>query len=78
MSDKQKLVTPESFSEAVLVRAMEMKETLLESLSFVVDDLDIDEDTVKKMVTPPLYSRLEAECNDSRLLKDKPRSKKLI
>lgn len=78
MSEQQKLITPESFSEAVMIRAMNHKETLLESMAHVVEELDIDEDNVRKMVTPPLFSRLEAECNDSRLLKDKPRSKKLI
>ncbi|AYP28403.1 putative later promoter transcription factor [Serratia phage vB_SmaA_3M] len=78
MSSPQKLITPESFSEAVMVRAMDKKETLLESMAHVVEELDIDEASIKKMVTAPLYSRLEAECNDSRLLKDKPRSKKLI
>lgn len=78
MCDQNKLITPETFSESVLIRSFEKKESILESLTFIVEELDIDEDAVKKMVTPPLLSRLEAECHDHRLLKNRPRSKKLI
>lgn len=77
MFEEKILITPEIFSERVLIRSQEHKESILESLTVITEQLDLEEDVVKKLVTAPLYSRLEAECSDSRLLKIRNRSKKL-
>lgn len=76
MSD-DKLITPELFSERVLLRSQETKESILESLAALTQELDLEEEVVKKLITPPLHSRLEAECQDNRLLKTRRRSTKL-
>lgn len=75
---EDKVVSPEAFSERVLLRSKATNETILESLAAVVEDLDLEEESVKKMITPPLLSRLEAECADNRLIKSIGKSKKLI
>lgn len=73
-----KIIEPEYFSTLVLNRAYDTAQTLLETLVLVTEELDIDEDKVKRLITAPLMSRLEAECADSKLLKVRCRSKKLI
>lgn len=77
-NDAAQMVTPDVFSERVLMRSVQTQETILESMTALCDELDIDEVRVKKMLTPPLLSRLTAECQDAGLLKDKIRSKKLV
>lgn len=81
MSDKNfpvQVLTPESFSETVLLRASRTKDTILETLVAVCEENDIDETKVRKMITAPLLSRLTAECSDARLIKDALKSKKLV
>ena len=81
MSDEKQpalVMTPELFSEIVLLRAAQTKDTILETLAAVCEENDIDETKVKKMITAPLLSRLTAECSDARLIKDVLKSKKLI
>ena len=72
------VLTPDSFSEMVLLRAAGSKETLLETLAIVCEEHDICESKVKKMITAPLLSRLTAECSDARLIKGVLKSKKLV
>lgn len=74
---EDKVMTAEAFSERVLLRSLTANESILESLAAVVQDLDLEEESIKKLITPPLYSRLEAECADNRLIKNFKRSKKL-
>lgn len=81
MSDEKspaQVLTADSFSEAVLLRAARTKESILETLAIVCEEHDIDETKVRKMITAPLLSRLTAECSDARLIKDTLKSKKLI
>lgn len=81
MSDEKQpalVMTPELFSEIVLLRATQTKDTILETLAAVCEENDIDETKVKKMITAPLLSRLTAECSDARLIKDVLKSKKLV
>lgn len=81
MSDEKlpaQVLTPESFSETVLLRASRTKDTILETLAAVCEENDIDETKVRKMITAPLLSRLTAECSDARLIKDALKSKKLV
>lgn len=81
MSDEKPLaqvLTPDSFSEMVLLRASGSQETILEALTAVCEANDIDETKVRKMITAPLLSRLTAECSDARLLKGGLKSKKLV
>lgn len=81
MSDENlpaQVLTPESFSETVLLRASRTKDTILETLAAVCEENDIDESKVRKMITAPLLSRLTAECSDARLIKDALKSKKLV
>lgn len=81
MSDQNlpaQVLTPESFSETVLLRASRTKDTILETLAAVCEENDIDETKVRKMITAPLLSRLTAECSDARLIKDALKSKKLV
>ncbi|MDF4164655.1 late promoter transcription accessory protein [Escherichia coli] len=81
MSDEKQpalVMTPELFSEIVLLRAAQTKDTILETLAAVCEENDIDETKVKKMITAPLLSRLTAECSDARLIKDALKSKKLV
>ncbi|AER70187.1 late promoter transcription accessory protein [Salmonella phage SPHG3] len=80
MSDQQiaQVLTPDSFSELVLMRASQRKESILETMASVCEEYDIEEAKVKKLITPPLLSRLTAECSDARLLKGELKSKKLI
>lgn len=81
MSDENlpaQVLTPESFSETVLLRASRTKDTILETLAAVCEENDIDETKVRKMITAPLLSRLTAECSDARLIKDALKSKKLV
>ncbi|UHS65690.1 late-transcription coactivator [Escherichia phage vB_EcoM-RPN242] len=72
------VMTPELFSEIVLLRAAQTKDSILETLAAVCEENDIDETKVKKMITAPLLSRLTAECSDARLIKDALKSKKLV
>lgn len=72
------LLSPDTFSEAVILRAESTGETILESLTVVCEEYDIDETRVRKMITPPLLSRLTAECESARLLKEITKSRKLI
>lgn len=72
------VLTADSFSEAVLLRAARTRETILETLVAVCEENDIDETKVRKMITAPLLSRLTAECSDARLIKDVLKSKKLV
>ncbi len=76
--ESAQLLTPESFSEMVLVQAERTGESILETMAAVCEEYDIDEIRVKKMMTAPLLSRLTAECADARLLKGSIKSKKLI
>lgn len=76
--DSAQLLTPDSFSEMVLLKAQNTKETILETLAALCEEYDIDEVRVKKMITAPLLSRLTAECSDARLLKGSIKSKKLV
>lgn len=81
MSDDKsptQVLTADSFSEAVLLRAARTRETILETLVAVCEENDIDETKVRKMITAPLLSRLTAECSDARLIKDVLKSKKLV
>ncbi|QVW27131.1 late promoter transcription accessory protein [Escherichia phage vB_EcoM-ZQ1] len=81
MSDEKQpalVMTPELFSEIVLLRAAQTKDSILETLASVCEENDIDETKVKKMITAPLLSRLTAECSDARLIKDALKSKKLV
>lgn len=81
MSDEKQpalVMTPELFSEIVLLRAARTKDSILETLAAVCEENDIDETKVKKMITAPLLSRLTAECSDARLIKDALKSKKLV
>lgn len=81
MSDEKQpalVMTPELFSEIVLLRAAQTKDSILETLAVVCEENDIDETKVKKMITAPLLSRLTAECSDARLIKDALKSKKLV
>lgn len=80
MSDKPlaQVLTPESFSEMVLLKATQTKESLLETMATVCEEYDIEEAKVRKMITAPLLSRLTAECSDARLLKGDLKSKKLF
>ncbi|HIC4115665.1 late promoter transcription accessory protein [Escherichia coli] len=81
MSDEKQpalVMTPELFSEIVLLRAAQTKDSILETLAAVCEENDIDETKVKKMITAPLLSRLTAECSDARLIKDALKSKKLV
>lgn len=81
MSDEKQpalVMTPELFSEIVLLRAAQTKDSILETLTAVCEENDIDETKVKKMITAPLLSRLTAECSDARLIKDALKSKKLV
>lgn len=81
MSDEKQpalVMTPELFSEIVLLRATQTKDSILETLAVVCEENDIDETKVKKMITAPLLSRLTAECSDARLIKDVLKSKKLV
>lgn len=74
---EDKVVSPEAFSERVLLRSKNNSESILESLAAVVEDLDLEEESIKKLITAPLLSRLEAECSDNRLIKNIRKSKKL-
>lgn len=81
MSDEKQpvlVMTPELFSEIVLLRAAQTKDSILETLAAVCEENDVDETKVKKMITAPLLSRLTAECSDARLIKDALKSKKLV
>lgn len=81
MSDEKQpalVMTPELFSEIVLLRAAQTKDSILENLAAVCEENDIDETKVNKMITAPLLSRLTAECSDARLIKDALKSKKLV
>lgn len=81
MSDEKQpalVMTPELFSEIVLLRAAQTKDSILETMAAVCEENDIDETKVKKMITAPLLSRLTAECSDARLIKDALKSKKLV
>ena len=80
MSDKPSalVLTADTFSELVLLRAASTKDSILETLAIVCEENEIDETRVKKMITPPLLSRLTAECSDARLIKDALKSKKLV
>lgn len=75
---EDKLITPDAFSEMVLLRSKATKESILETLATVVSELDLEAESIKKLITPPLYSRLEAECADNRLIKNFKKSKKLF
>lgn len=76
--ESAQLMTPDSFSEMVLLQAERTGESILETMAAVCEEYDIDEIRVKKMMTAPLLSRLTAECADARLLKGSIKSKKLI
>ncbi|AUG87860.1 late promoter transcriptional regulator [Klebsiella phage vB_KpnM_KpS110] len=80
MSDGQiaQVLTPDSFSEMVLMRAQTTRESLLETMASVCEEYDIEESKIRKMITPPLLSRLTAECADARLLKGELKSKKIL
>ena len=59
MSDEKQpalVMTPELFSEIVLLRAAQTKDSILETLAAVCEENDIDETKVKKMITAPLLS----------------------
>ncbi|WPJ72155.1 hypothetical protein DEEACLCL_00138 [Salmonella phage CRW-SP2] len=77
-SEPAHLLTPESFSEMVLIQAEKRGESILETMTSVCEEYDIDEVRVKKMITAPLLSRLTAECADARLLKGSIKSKKIF
>lgn len=72
------VLTADTFSEMVLLRAASSKDSILETLAAVCEENEIDETKVKKMITAPLLSRLTAECSDARLLKGGVKSKKLV
>lgn len=72
------VLTPDSFSEMVMLRAEESRVSLLETMALVCEEYDIEEAKVRKLISPPLLSRLTAECSDARLLKGELKSKKLI
>ncbi len=74
---EDKVISPEMFSERVLIRSRSTNESILESLAAVVEDLDLEEEYIKKLITAPLLSRLEAECADNRLIKNIRKSKRL-
>lgn len=80
MSEEQgtHVLTADLFSEMVLLQASRTGETILETMSELCEEYDIDENRVKKMITAPLLSRLAAECADARLLKGSLKSKKLV
>lgn len=81
MSDQPiaaQVLTPDSFSEMVLLRAEETRGSLLETMALVCEEYDIEEEKIKKLISAPLLSRLTAECSDARLLKGELKSKKLI
>lgn len=78
MSEIAQVLNPDSFSEMVLLRAQETKETILETMAVVCEEYDIEESKVRKLITAPLLSRLTAECADARLLKGELKSKKLF
>lgn len=77
-NDSVQLLTPESFSEMVLIQAEVKGESILETMASICEEYDIDEQRAKKMITAPLLSRLTAECADARLLKGSIKSKKIF
>ncbi len=78
MSKEVEVITSDVFSEHVLHTSNQLGITILESIGLAVEKFNIEEESVKRLLTEYLLSRLTAECADARLLKGVKRSVKIV